>query len=91
MGGLGEIKHPTLATLGFRIYYARRRMGMKQIELALCIDRSPSMVCLYEHGKRWPDITTLIKLADALMVSTDFLLGREDIKCESLKTGSHPT
>lgn len=90
MGALGEIKHPTLATLGFRIYYARRRLGLKQVDLALSIDMSPSVICIYEHGKRWPSVPVLIKLADALNVSTDFLLGREEL-CVNLKTGSHRT
>lgn len=45
---------------------------------------SESAVSQYENGKRQPDQTILIKIADYFNVSTDYLLGRSDTKQPTL-------
>lgn len=48
---------------------------MTQAELAATIGVDRTTVAKYETGDREPDLYTLCKIADALDVSTDELLG----------------
>lgn len=52
---------------------------LKQIELADKTGLNASAISNFESGSRKPSIGNLIKLADALEVTTDYLLGREVI------------
>ncbi len=90
MGNSRRPEPPTARILGPALYIARRRLNLKQIDLALSLGMDPSTLCLYEHGKRCPSVPMLIKLADALCVSIDELLGRQEF-CANSKTGSRPT
>jgi transcriptional regulator with XRE-family HTH domain len=67
--------------LGERIRKARERYGMSQAELARRIHISKNSMNMIESGKT-PDPSALkVKaIADTLRVSTDYLLGREDVK-----------
>jgi transcriptional regulator with XRE-family HTH domain len=67
--------------LGARIRKARERYGMSQAELARRIHISKNSMNMIESGKT-PDPSALkVKaIADTLRVSTDYLLGREDVK-----------
>ena len=49
---------------------------MSQADLAEILKIERSTVAKYETGDRYPDIETLCKIADALGVTTDELLGR---------------
>ena len=60
--------------LGPRIAALRRERGLSQAELAAAIRVSPSALGMYEQGRREPSADTLVALADALAVTTDFLL-----------------
>jgi transcriptional regulator with XRE-family HTH domain len=62
--------------MGPRIKEARKGKKLTQGELAEQIGVSPASVAMYETGKREPYGETLVRLADALDVTTDFLLGR---------------
>lgn len=55
---------------------AREAKKITQDKLAGMLDVSRVTVARYESGDRWPDCDTLIKLADILDTSTDYLLGR---------------
>ena len=57
---------------------ARKEKGLKQADLAKIVHVSLQTISGYETGYAQPPIDILIKLADALQVSTDFLLGREN-------------
>lgn len=57
-----------------REFRKQKKMTMKQ--LGEQIGMAESTISLYENGKREPDTTTLIKIADCLNVSVDDLLGR---------------
>ena len=63
-----------------RLKSARELRGLNQSELARQSGMQPSAVSHFETGARRPSFDNLRRLADALRVSTDFLLGRsEDI------------
>lgn len=63
---------------GRRLKSARWRARLNQVELAIKAKFDPSKISNFESGKHLPSIATLIKLADALNVSTDYLLGRNE-------------
>ena len=60
--------------IGPRIAALRRERGLSQSELARRIQVSPSALGMYEQGRREPSADTMVALADALGVTTDFLL-----------------
>ena len=64
--------------LGNRIREARESKGLTQLELSAEIEVAQSVVCNYERGKKTPTLNTFAKIADALEVTSDWLLGRED-------------
>ena len=68
-----------METVGDRIRTARERAGYSQRELAVMVHWERTLVARYER-KLVPDPrgSTLIKLARALEVSTDYLLGLTD-------------
>lgn len=62
-----------------RLIELRKEGNMCQCDLAKAIGTTQAAVSLWERGERTPDIDTLLKLANVFNVSTDYLLGREDI------------
>ena len=52
--------------------------GMSQVELAKAMGLSSTSITHFERGTRKPSFDNLRKLAAALNVSTDYLLGRVD-------------
>ena len=60
-----------------RLEELRVAKGLSQAELANLIDVSPSTIGMYEQGRRFPEVNTLMKLADFFNVPIDYLLGRE--------------
>lgn len=56
----------------------RTDKGLNQKEVAQRINLTQQTYSDYETGRTNPDIETLIKIADILEVSTDYLLGRSD-------------
>ena len=66
----------------------RRRiaeMSMTQVDLAKAAGLSPARFGNYVQGKRNPDIFTLAKIARALGVSTDWLLGVSEVGSVEIK------
>ena len=62
-----------------RLRVARLQLrGMSQIDLARATGLPPTSIAHFERGARKPSIDTLRKLADALNVTADYLLGRID-------------
>ncbi len=57
----------------------RKQANLKQREMSekLGIDRST--YAYYETGKSKPSLIVLCKIADVFDVSTDYLLGRDDV------------
>ncbi len=66
--------------IGNRIKLLREELGLKQDELAKELNISPSSIGMYETNKREPNNEITIKLADFFGVSTDYLLGKSDIR-----------
>ena len=56
---------------------AREDKGLTQAELAQRGGLQPSAIAHFEAGRRSPSLDNLRRLADALSVSLDYLLGRE--------------
>ena len=67
-------------SFGERLRKARRKTvvkrSMRQTDLARETGLTPSWISQFENDKRKPNTENLIKLADALEVSVDYLLGR---------------
>jgi len=59
-----------------RLQTARNRRGLSQQELAARTGLPPSSISHFEGGARKPSFDNLRRLANALEVSTDYLLGR---------------
>lgn len=70
--------------IGQRIAELRRERGLKQEELAELATLSRISIARYEAGKIEPGAKALGRIAEALEVPADFLLGRtdEDIRQE---------
>ena len=66
--------------LGNRIKTLREELGLKQEELANKMSVSPSAIGMYETNKREPNNELILKLAQFFNVSTDYLLGKSDIR-----------
>ncbi|MHB2016755.1 MAG: helix-turn-helix domain-containing protein [Candidatus Xenobia bacterium] len=60
-----------------RLKSARETKKLSQAELAKSAGLQPSHVSHFETGRRAPSSANLRALADALGVTTDFLLGRQ--------------
>ncbi|MDC0740953.1 helix-turn-helix domain-containing protein [Polyangium mundeleinium] len=61
-----------------RLRRARELRQLSQADLASRARLQPSAVSHFETGTRKPSFDNLRRLADALQVSTDYLLGRTD-------------
>lgn len=61
-----------------RLRKARKVRKLAQITAGDLAGCGQQKICAYEAGKTQPKFLTLIHLADALQVSTDYLLGRTD-------------
>lgn len=54
----------------------RKRRNVTQVRLSVAAEVSQETISAYESGKAFPSVETLIKIADFLDTSIDFLLGR---------------
>lgn len=61
-----------------RLIKSRQIRGLKQADLARSAGIPPSAISHFEAGERKPSFETLRRLAEALGVTIDFLLGRID-------------
>ena len=65
---------------GNRIKILREEKGMKQEELAKVLSISTSAIGMYDRDVREPNDIITLQLADFFNVSTDYLLGKSDIR-----------
>lgn len=63
-----------------RLKQLRKEANLTQKDLADKLNISKGSIAMYETGKRSPDNEILSIIADFFGVSTDYLLGRTDIK-----------
>lgn len=64
-------------SFGERLRKARDHKGLSQSDLAQKAGFQPSAIAHFESDRRAPSFDNLRRLADALAVTIDFLLGRE--------------
>lgn len=62
-----------------RLRKARQLRDLEQAQLALIANIPAPSINHFERGRRKPNLNNLVRLADALIVSTDYLLGRTDL------------
>lgn len=56
----------------------RRKKGYNQLKVAMDLNISREALCLYETGKRSPDVEMLLRLSEYFNVSIDYLItGKE--------------
>ena len=69
----------------------REKRGITQIRLSTEIEVSQEAISAYESGKALPSVETLIKLANFLNTSTDYLLGLtdNDLKINDIKKNEY--
>ena len=63
--------------VGKRLKELRMQKGLSQQKLGDMIGVTKVSICGYENGTRVPTIDNLVKLADNLNTTVDYLLGRE--------------
>jgi transcriptional regulator with XRE-family HTH domain len=72
-----------------RLLLARRRAGVSQGELAKRTEMYASDISKMERGRMLPTAPRLRRLAEALGVSADFLLGLQDTAAAPSTTRPH--
>lgn len=65
--------------LNKRIHELRTAIGWSQVELAQHLRVSKQTVSNWENDNIQPSIDMLVRLAEIFGVTTDYLLGREDL------------
>ena len=64
--------------LGKRLNIARKKKGYTAQQMADMLDITISAYRFYENGKARPTLDKLVRIADILEVTTDYLLCREE-------------
>ena len=67
-----------------RIKFLRENLKLSQEELAEKLNLSKGIISLYEQEKRKQSLEILIKLSEIFNVSIDYIIGRTDLKNESI-------
>lgn len=75
---MGDVDEQAAWSFERRLREARELRGQSQAELAEAASLPSSSISHFEGGGRKPSFDNLKRLAGALDVSTDFLLGRTD-------------
>lgn len=75
-----------MRTFGHKVAYCRKEKKMSQAELGKLAAISGDIIGKYERDEMKPSIDTAKKLADALEVSLDYLVGDGDLKILDKKT-----
>ena len=78
-GGI-DMKDPKTPSELFpdRLRAARKLRGLEQVELAAKAGLPPTSISHFEGGSRKPSFDNLRRLAQALNVTSDYLMGRTD-------------
>lgn len=67
-----------------RIRERRLELNMTQSELAKTANLSTAAISQFESGSRKPSFKTIVSLCEAMEVTTDYLLGKNDRTYETL-------
>jgi len=68
------------STFGANLQSLRELRGLTQAELGKRAGLAAASISHFETGQRMPSLESLVKLADALGVSVDVLLGRASLE-----------
>jgi transcriptional regulator with XRE-family HTH domain len=71
-----------------RLKEVRDKKGLTQDDIAIGIRSHKSTISMYENGFRRPSHDMIIKIAEYLNVSADYLIGLTDNPSEKLKDDS---
>ena len=63
-----------------RLRELREDKKLSQLKLGMKLEVAQETISGYEIGRAEPNLDTLVKLADCLNTSIDYLLGRTDVK-----------
>lgn len=70
-------------TIGQRIRARRQELGLTQDDIAKALSVTPQHISAIELDQRAPSLDFMVKLAEYLGTTTDFLLtGRETVVCD---------
>ena len=75
--GYIEPMHKCIKEFPKRMAFARTQKGLSQADIGKLSGLHTTAINHYENGNRAPGIENLCLIADALAVTTDWLLGRE--------------
>ena len=65
--------------LGTRIKELRKEFGLSQVELAMRMEVTKQTISNWENGNIQPSVDMLVGLANVFNVTTDYLLGLDDV------------
>lgn len=74
-GGKGQIAAEAVS-VGMRITVARKERGLTQAELSSKLQIGRAQLANIEGDRSLPSVEVLLRIANALAISTDHLLGR---------------
>jgi len=69
--------------LGANITAIRKKKGISQSELGKAVGTSEDIIGRYERDEVKPSIEVVIRIADALGVSIDFLVGKTSVELDT--------
>jgi transcriptional regulator with XRE-family HTH domain len=70
-------------TLGQQITSLRKKKGISQADLGKRVETSGDIIGRYERDEVKPSIEVVIRMADVLEVSLDYLVGKTDIELDN--------
>ena len=70
-------------TLGEHILILRKKHNLSQAALGKLVDTSGDIIGRYERDIMTPSIEVIMKIADALNVSIDFLVGKTTLELDA--------
>lgn len=70
-------------TLGEHILILRKKHGLSQAALGKKVGTSGDIIGRYERDIMTPSIDVIMKIADALDVSIDYLVGKTDLELDT--------
>jgi len=76
--------------IGDKITALRKAKKISQAELAKEAGVSREIIGRYERDEVKPSIEVVIRMADVLEVSLDFLVGKTDLELDSSTLNRHP-
>ena len=76
-----------MAKFSARLRELRKERKLRQKDLANALSVAQTTIANYEQGSRFPDESTLDRIADYFETSLDYLLGRLDVNVDSRDIG----